>query len=86
MVRGKRDKIFLSTEERKRLESISSNGYAPTKKILHAQILLLSDEGKGALNKRTDEEIATTLNLHRNTVSRVRKKFLLEGEVPALLA
>jgi transposase len=84
MGRGKRDKIFLSAEQRKRLELISCNGYAPTKKVIHAQILLMSDEGKGAKRKWTDEEIADALNLHRNTVSRVRNRFLHKGEVPAL--
>ena len=75
MGRGKRDKVILSVEERKRLEVISSNGYAPAKKILHAQILLMSDEGGEAKRKWTDNEIAEALNLHRNTVGRVRKKF-----------
>ncbi|EGJ30467.1 hypothetical protein LYNGBM3L_06200 [Moorena producens 3L] len=83
MGRGKRDKVILSREQRKRLEVISNNGYAPAKKILHAQILLMSDEGGEAKRKWTDNEIALALNLHRNTVGRVRKKFLEKGVVPA---
>lgn len=84
MGRGKRDKVILSAEERKKLEHISSKGYAPAKKILHAQILLMSDEGKEAERKWTDPEIAQALNLHRNTVGRVRKKFLEKGILPAI--
>ena len=84
MGRGRRDKIFLSAQQGQRLEAISRNGYAPAKKILHAQILLMSDEGVSAHIKRTDEEIASALNLHRNTISRVRKRFLEKGEAPAL--
>jgi hypothetical protein len=38
MGRGKRDKIYLSTEQRQRLEEISRNGHAPAKKIVHAQV------------------------------------------------
>ncbi|QIZ71629.1 helix-turn-helix domain-containing protein [Oxynema aestuarii AP17] len=75
MGRGRRDKVILSVEERKNLEAISRNGYAPAKKILHAQILLMSDEGEKATQKWTDEEIASALNMHRNTVGRVRKNF-----------
>jgi hypothetical protein len=68
MGRGKRDKIYLSAEQRQRLEGISRNGHAPVKKILHAQVLLMSDEGEFAVKQWTDEEIAAALNLHRNTV------------------
>jgi len=84
MGRGRRDKIHLSAEQRQRFEAVSRNGYAPAKKILHAQILLMSDEGEFAPMKWTDEEIAIALNIHRNTPGRVRKKFLEQGEQSAL--
>ncbi|NEO17845.1 MULTISPECIES: IS630 family transposase [unclassified Moorena] len=84
MGRGRRDKIALSTEQRQRLEAISRNGHAPAKKILHAQILLMSDEGELARRTWTDNEIAQALNLHRNTVGRIRQRFLEKGEAPAL--
>lgn len=84
MGRGRRDKIFLAPEQRQRLETISRNGHAAAKKILHAQILLMSDEGEGAKGKWTDPEIANALNVHRNTVTRVRKRFLEMGETTAL--
>jgi len=84
MGRGRRDKIFLSREQRQRLDAIAHNGYASAKKILHAQILLMCDEGEQARQKWTDPEIASILNLHRNTVGRVRKRFLEKGEAPAL--
>ena len=82
--RGRRDKIFLASEQRQRLEKISRNGHDSTKKILHAQILLMSDEGERAKGKWTDNEIAKALNVHRNTVTRVRKRFLEMGETTAL--
>lgn len=84
MGRGRRDKIFLNREQRQRLDAIAHNGHAPAKKILHAQILLMSDEGEEASQKWTDAEIASVLNLHRNTIGRVRKRFLEKGETPAL--
>jgi transposase len=84
MGRGKRDKIYLSAEQRQRLEIISRNGQAPVKKVVHAQVLLMSDEGELATKRWTDDEIATALNLHRNTVARIRQRFLEQGEAPAL--
>lgn len=86
MGQGKKaeNKICLSAEQRQRLEDISRNGYAPAKKILHAQVLLMADEGEGATRRWTDEEIGAALNLHRNTVGRIRYRFLTQGESPAL--
>jgi transposase len=81
---GKRYKLCLSREQRDRLEEVSRNGQAAVKKILHAQVLLMSDEGELAPKKWKDEEISAALNLHRNTVGRIRKQFLKEGEEPAL--
>ncbi len=45
MGRGRRDKVHLTEQQRENLEQISRNGYAPAKKILHARILLMCDEG-----------------------------------------
>lgn len=84
MGRGRRDKVSLTIEQRERLEQISRNGYASAKKILHARILLMCDEGELAERKWTDEEIAAALQVHRNTVGRIRKRFLQKGEQPAL--
>jgi transposase len=84
MGRGRSEKVLLNTEQRQKLEAISHNGYAPAKKIWHAQVLLMCDEGEGATKKWTDEEISLALNLHRNTVVRIRKRFLERGEEPAL--
>jgi transposase len=84
MGRGRRDKVHLTVEQRENLEQISRNGYAPAQKILHARILLMCDEGKQAPRKWTDPEIAEALQVHRNTVGRIRQKFLEKGEKPAL--
>lgn len=84
MGRGRRDKIHLTAEQRDNLEQISRNGYASAKKILHARILLMCDEGEQAKRKWTDEEIAEALEVHRNTVGRIRQRFLQKGEKPAL--
>lgn len=75
--------IQLTGETRQRLESITRNGSAPAKKIQHARILLLSDADHPAGGYR-DQEIATLLGIHVNTVARVRTRFVLQGEGPAL--
>jgi transposase len=75
--------ICLTPEQRERLLAITRNGHAPAKKIRHAQVLLWSDVGRegGRLSSR---EIGERLDMHVNTVDRIRKRFALEGEAPAL--
>jgi transposase len=75
--------VWLTPEQRERLDAITRNGHAPAKKIRHAQVLLWSDghrEG-GRLSRR---EIGERLGMHVNTVDRIRKRFVLEGEAPAV--
>lgn len=75
--------VDLTPEARARLESIARNGSASAKKILHARVLLMSDQHH--VNGRYhDQEIAAALGVHVNTVARVRKRFVLQGEGPAL--
>lgn len=75
--------VLLTDDQRQRLEEICRNGHAPAKKIRHAQVLLLSDKNHQR-GRRTRTEIAETLGMHINTVDRIRKRFVLEGEQPAL--
>lgn len=84
MGRGRRDKVHLTQAHREKLETISRNAYAAAKKILHARILLMCDEGEHVRRRWTDEEIAEALQVHRNTVGRIRQRFLQKGEEPAL--
>jgi transposase len=75
--------VKLSDETRARLESTTRNGSAPAKKILHARVLLMSDPHHES-GRYHDHEIAAALNVHVNTVARIRKLFVLQGEQPAL--
>ena len=84
MGRGRREKIYLTGEQREHLEKISRYGHTSAKQLLPARILLMSDEGEQATRKWTDEEIGEALQVHRNTVGRVRQRFLEKGEKPAL--
>jgi transposase len=75
--------VVLSTETRQRLEAITRNGRAPAKKMQHARVLLMSDANHPA-GRYHDQEIARILGLHINTVARIRTRFVLHGEGPAL--
>ena len=75
--------VMLSAEQRARLTEITRHGHAPVRKVRHAQVLLLSDAGRpgGRLSR---PQVAERLDLHVNTVDRIRKRFATEGEAPAL--
>jgi hypothetical protein len=75
--------VNLSEAERERLKQISRNGQAPAKKILHARILLLADQTH-ADGGWTDERIGEALGLHPYSIARIRKRFVVQGEAPAL--
>lgn len=76
-------RVCLTDEQQRSLEDITRNGHASAKKIRHAQVLLWSDVNRpgGRLSSR---EIADRLGMHDNSVDRIRKRFVLEGEEPAL--
>ncbi len=75
--------VRLEAEERERLQQITRCGQAPVRKVRNAHVLLLSDRNRpeGPL---TRDQIAQTLGMHVNTVDRIRKRFVLEGEKPVL--
>jgi transposase len=76
-------RIYLNAEQRERLLAITRNGHSPAKKIRHAQVLLWSDENREE-GRISSPKIAEQLGMHVNTVDRIRKRFSLEGEMPAL--
>ena len=80
---GLKHVVDLNPQTRQRLEEMVRNGSAPAKKIMHARVLLLSDEHHPA-GRYHDHQIAQILGLHINTVARIRKAFVLQGAQPAL--
>jgi len=71
-------KVTLSAEERQALDRMVSSGKAAARKLVHARILLLADEGPGG-PRCSDEEIVDTLNVGLSTLLRVRRRFVTEG-------
>ena len=76
-------KVTLTVEERTGLEHLVSVGKAAARKLAHARILLLADEGPGG-PRRTDEEIVEALHVSPSTIARVRKRFVTESVGAAL--
>lgn len=75
--------VALTGEQRERLEQLTRTGKAPVYKVRHARVLLLSDAGRSG-GRMTRDQIADALGMHVNTVDRLRKRFVLDGETPAL--
>jgi len=76
-------RVNLSEEQRVRFADLTRNGRSPAKKIRHAQVLLLSDQHRPE-GYQTRDEIAEQLGMHVNTIDRIRKRFVVDGEAPAL--
>ncbi len=75
--------VRLTDDQRERFERLTRTGPAPIAKVRHARVLLLSDRDR-PMGPLTRDAIADTLGMHVNTVDRLRKRFVLEGEEPAL--
>ena len=65
--------VSLAPEERAELEQLVKAGKAAARRLAHARILLLADEG------HTDQQIAVATGAGRSTVERIRRRFAREG-------
>jgi transposase len=78
-----RYKVTLTAEERQQLEKLVSSGKGAARKLAHARILLLADEGEHGPG-RTNVAIVAALGVSESTVERVRKRFVMENFDAAL--
>jgi Homeodomain-like domain len=78
-----RYKVTLTVEERQQLEKLVSSGKGAARKLTHARILLLADEGEHGPS-RTNAAIVEALAVGERTVERVRKRFVTESLDAAL--
>jgi transposase len=76
-------KVTLTAEERQALQDLVSAGKAAARKLAHARILLLTDEGPDGPG-RADQEVVEALHVSTSTVARARKRFVTEGLDAAL--
>jgi hypothetical protein len=75
--------VRLTPDQRERLVDLTRTGNAPARKLAHARVLLLADAAHPD-GQRTDGYIATALGVHGNSVAQVRRRFVRDGEAPAL--
>lgn len=73
--------VTLQADQREALLKLIASGTAPARKLSHARILLKADQSGPGLR---DHAIAELLDLSRNTVFRVRKRFVESGLDAAL--
>jgi len=71
-------KVTLTVEERHALDRMVSSGKAAARKLVHARILFLGDEGPAG-PRCTDEEIVAALDVGLSTIGRVRRRFVTES-------
>src|SRR5476651_630728 len=78
-----RYKVTLTADERQHLEKLVSSGKGAARKLTHARILLLANEGDHGPG-RTNAGIVAALGVSERTVERVRKRFVAESFEAAL--
>lgn len=74
----KKEMIMLTQEQRQKLQQLASTGTAPARKVLHARILLKSDESELG-PKWSDQQIQEAFDVGLATIWRVRQRFLSQG-------
>jgi hypothetical protein len=80
----KKYRVTLTPEERADLERMTRTGKAAATKLTHARILLLADQTPGG-PARSDGQIISALGVSKNTVCRVRERFVEQGFESALV-
>lgn len=79
---SKQTRVYLSTEDRVRLEQLISAGASPARMLTRARILLLADRSQGEMRK--DREIIAALMTGICTILRTRKLYCEQGLDAAL--
>ena len=76
--------VTLTPEERADLDRMIRTGKAAAAKLAHARVLLLADEAPGS-PARSDGQIVEAVGVSKNTVCRVRERFVEQGLAAALV-
>lgn len=76
-------KVLLSDEQRAHFETLARSDGTPARAARRARVLLHADEAH-AEGRRSDEWIAEALGMHVNTVARIRKQYVSQGETATL--
>jgi hypothetical protein len=76
--------VSLSEAERAQLRGLIGCGEAPARRLTHARILLKANQGEGGPSW-SDAAIAGALEVHPDTVARVRRAYVNGGLEAALM-
>ena len=77
-------RVTLMEQEREALKRLVCVGKGAARKLLHARILLLTDQGEHGQN-RSDDQITDALGVSRSTIYRVRERFVEDSLAAALV-
>jgi len=75
--------VYLSEAERAQLRTLIGRGEAPARRLTHARILLKANQGEGGPGW-SDAATADALDIHPDTVARVRRTYVSGGLEAAL--
>jgi transposase len=75
--------VYLTEAERAHLRTLIGCGEAPARMLTHARILLKANQGEGGQGW-SDAAIAGALEIHADTVARVRRAYVDAGLAAAL--
>ena len=76
-------RVVLTEEQRAELRTLVGAGTAPTRRLTRARLLLKADHGEGGPGW-SDAALAAALDVHPDTVQRIRRQFVAEGLAPTL--
>lgn len=82
-MRTQRYKVELTPAERARLLELIASGRAPSRKLMHARVLLKADQGRAGA-KLIDVAVAEAVEVSQPTVARIRRQFVEQGLDAAL--
>jgi len=80
---NKKHVVRLTSEERTTLERVVRVGKAAARKILHARVLLMVDQGPGGPSW-PDAKVSEVLEVHANTIGGIRQRLVEQGVEAAL--
>ena len=84
MGRPAKYRVTLTEEERNQLTEITHSGKRSVKLVLHAQALLALDQGASNPGPKTIDDVASVLKLSRQSLIKIKERFVLEGLDAAL--
>ena len=84
MGRPSKYRVTLTKDERNQLIEITHSGKRSVKLVLHAQALLALDQGEFNSDPKTIDDVTSVIDLSRQSLIKIKERFVLEGLDSAL--